>query len=174
MNRVILIAAAAAMFALLAYWRLEPGVDAARARLDEARSRLRSDALVFAARPRLIAERQRLLPRYGASADGATESQLLRILATASKRFGVEFVSGSVAASAPLDSRQPYPGQADFDELRLAVELRGSYRGLLMTIDDVTRNADLIRVDGASLRTNGPSIDAAIPITLLRPHRSRS
>jgi len=174
MSRTFSVVAAAAV-ALLAFWRLEPGVDAARARLDDARARLHSDAIVFAARPSFLAERRRLSRRYGAVATEANESDVLRTFAAASKRFGVEFVSGNVTAtSAPLAPGSRSVVRPEFDEVRLVVELRGGYRGLLLAIDAVARNAELIRVDGASLRGNGHSIDASIPLTLLRPHRSDS
>jgi hypothetical protein len=174
MIRTLSILAAAAA-ALLAFWRLEPGVDAARARLDDARARLRSDAIVLAARPHFLAERRRLSRRYGAVVTGATESDVLRALADASKRFGIEFVSGNVTtASAPLVFSSHSTVRPEFDEVRLAVELRGSYRGLLLAIDALTRNAEMTRVDGISLRGNGQSLDASIPLTLLRPNRSGS
>ena len=156
----VIIATAAA---LLVFWRLEPSVDAARARLEDSTARLRSDAIVLAARPHFLAERRRLSQHYGALAAGATESDLLRSFAAASKRFGVEFVSGNLTAAIPaLAPGSRSANRSEFDELRLAVQLRGSYRSLLLAIDDVARNAQLIRIDGASLRGTGRSISRSI------------
>ncbi len=145
---------------------IEPDVRAARERVEDARLTLRSDAIAFANAERLRAERSQLSARFARAFEIDPQAQILRRLSVALQRHGVTFSStqnGAVAPAATTGTR------AEFEDVRLSLELRGSYRGVLMVMDELARDCELARVDSASLHRAGNGLNAHLAIALLRP-----
>jgi hypothetical protein len=145
---------------------IEPDVRAAQERVEDARLTLRSDAIAFANAERLRAERSRLSARFARTFEIDPQAQILRRLSAALQRHGVTFTStqnGAVVPAATSGAR------TEFEDVRLSLELRGSYRGVLMVMDELARDCELARVDSASLHRAGDGLSARLAIALLRP-----
>jgi hypothetical protein len=150
----------------------EPDVRAARSRVDDAEVVLRSDEVAFASAARLRSERDRLSAEFAHSFAVDPQADVLRRLASALRRHGVAFSSTANASTVPVKS--PGAAAAEFEDVNLSLELRGSYRGVLMVVDELSRDCELARVDGASLHRSGSELDAHVTLALLRPLRLRA
>jgi hypothetical protein len=146
----------------------QPMVGDAANRVGDARAQLQSDRIAFATRASLERERSRLRRRYASTQAGYGESDFVRRLSVLSRKRRVRVISAEVAPPNSAEvARKQEPAALEAVNLRL--ELQGSYRGLLLAIDDLSRESDLVRVDSPSLRATGLEVDASVPIILLRP-----
>jgi hypothetical protein len=169
--------------AYLVYQLGEPGVEAARLRLEEANAQLRADDALFAERTPLETAAARLRLRYRSALSVNSQAAFVRDLDANVRRHGVTIVATSFrpAPTTTADSRRFnafLPPHADATEARLdeifdasdvTLQLRGSYRALLATISELSTGSQIVRVDIPSLRRDGASIVATVPATLLRP-----
>ncbi len=145
---------------------LEPDVRSEQAKVDEARLTLASDQVAFANEGRLRTKREQLSARFAHVFEVDPQAQILSRLSGALRRHGVTFTStqnGTPVQSAPHATRD------DFEDVRLTLELHGSYRGVLMVVDELARDCELARVDSASLHRAGDALNAHLAIALLRP-----
>jgi len=157
---------------LAGYLLWQPMLGAAADRLGDARARLQSDRIAFSTKAPLERERERLRRRYFSAQAGLGEVDMLRKLAGLTWRRRVRVVSAEVAPPNPAEIvRNPDPSALEAVNLRL--ELQGSYRELLLAIDDLSKELDLVHVDAPTLRAIGSEIDASVPIVLLRPSERR-
>jgi hypothetical protein len=169
---------AAWIFAALAgsaagFFLWQPMVDAAMTRLEDARARLQSDRVAFATKAGLERERDRLRRRYASAAAGRGEADLLRRLSLVAQKHHVRVLSADVAppSSRPEGSQTHEPAALESTAAR--IEMSGSYRALLLAIDDLARGSDLVRIEQPSLRAAASAIDASIPVVILRPSSVR-
>lgn len=153
---------------LAGYLLWQPMLGAAADRVGDARARLQSDRIAFSMKAPLEREHERLRRRYFSAQAGFGEIDILRKLAVLSRRRRVRVVSAEVASASPAEiARNPDPSALEAVNLRL--ELQGPYRGLLLAIDDLSKELDLVHVDAPTLRATGSEIEASVPIVLLRP-----
>jgi hypothetical protein len=146
----------------------QPIVDASAGRIEDARARLQSERVAFATQAGLERERDRLRGRFASAAAGHEEGDLLRRLAAVTRARGVRLVSADFAPSGTSDKRKPHD-PARLDGVGARLELEGSYRSLLLTIDELGRTSDLIRIEPPSLRASGSRLAATVELMLLRP-----
>jgi len=146
----------------------QPIVEASAIRVDDARARLESEHVAFATRARLEHERDRLRVRFASVATGHEEGNLLRRLATVTRARGVRILSADVAPASIPDARRPRDPAA-LDGVGARIELEGSYRALLLAIDELGRTSDLLRIEPPSLHTSGSRLGATVQLMLLRP-----
>ena len=120
----------------LGFFLWQPMVDAAIIRLEDAQARLQSDGVAFATKAGLERERGRLR-RYATAAAGRGEADLLRRLSVVTQKHHVRVLSADVAppSSRPADSQTREPAALEGTAAR--IEMTGSYRALLLAIDDL-------------------------------------
>jgi Tfp pilus assembly protein PilO len=152
----------------LVFFHFEPQIDEANARVEDARSQLRSSEVLIAAVPRLRAERDRLRRRYEPVFEENPEAVFLRDLASVVRRHGDNVVSSSTGHT-PSDSRT---ASGLFDHVALTLELRGTYRGLLAAIVDLSRGNEIVSVAAPSFRRDGRTLVASVPIEIFEPSGS--
>lgn len=166
-----LVAAAVAVSA--AFLLTQPDLSAAERRLVEARARRNSDEVVFASRRYLERERTRLLRRHRSVVDGTGQDRFVRTLAVATRRHRVRFIGADATTGGALAQ----PGRDEptsLAEIHLQLRLRGDYRRLLMTLDDIARNADSVRLEIPTLHANGSEVDATVPLIIRQADRAGS
>lgn len=151
------------------FFFLQPDVTLAMQRLDQDRGRLHSDEVVFATQATIERERTRLLSRHRSIADGEAQSDLMHKLALLARRHSIRVmaIDAATIATSPLQHRGP---DGNLDQLRLRIEMRGSYRGLLATIDELARISDAVRIEAPSLHWDGTALGASVPLFILRAH----
>ena len=145
---------------------MEPDVRGAQARVDDAHLTLRSDEIAFATADHLREERARLSARFARIFEVDPQAQVLRRLSAALRRHNVLFLSTQNGAVAPAATGSG--ARNEFEDVHLTIELRGSYRGVLMVVDELARDCELARVDSASLHRAGDGLNAHLSIALLR------
>jgi hypothetical protein len=148
---------------------IEPDVRLAQSRVEDARSTLGSDAVAFGGEARLRVERATLARRFAEDFRVDPQAQILRRLSEAMRRHGVRFSSTQDGA---VTQPEAGPGaRQEFEDVHLTLELQGSYRGVLMVVDELARDCELARVESASLHRAGDGLNAHLSIALLRPIR---
>lgn len=150
----------------LAYLANEPLVVAAQARLDDERAELHSDAVAFAAAPRLRAERTALLRRYEPLFAQNAQAAFLRDLARIARMHHSALISTSVSEDSANTANA---AGDDFRRTNLVLEVRGSYPNVLKCIAALSRGIDLVRVGLPTLRRAEDSVNATIPVTIYEP-----
>jgi hypothetical protein len=148
---------------------IEPDVRALQSRVDDARLTLRSDEVAFGGAARLRGERSRLAIRFASAFAIDPQAQILRRLAAALRRHGVLFSSTQNGAVTPEPSAAGV--HPEFEDVHLTLELHGSYRGVLLVVDELARDCELARVESASLHRAGNALNAHLSVALLRPAR---
>lgn len=147
---------------------VQPDIAAAMERLNQDRGRLHSDDVVFATEGAIERVRARLISRHRSLVEGGAQSSLLHSLALVARRHSVHVVVLDVAAD-PASAPQRRSGDVSPEQLHLRAELRGDYRALLSTIDELALVSDAVQVEAPSLRRDGSTLDASVPIAILRP-----
>ncbi len=161
------------MVASLAIAVTEPDVKSAARRLDEARARERSDAIVLGSRGFLEHERLRLLARHRSVVDGSAQFRFIHTLAATARRHDVRVLSVDVTTRAvPIPNGRRVA--ANLAELGLQLHLRGAYRNLLTMLDDLGRAADSVSIEMPSLRGDGSNVEASIPVVLRQANPSET
>jgi hypothetical protein len=150
-----------------AYTRFQPDVGDARARIQDATLTLRSDEIAFASLAGMRSERARLLQRYGLAFKVDPEAQVMRELAAAVRRHGVTFAS-TQATAAVRSPDSPSGRRSEFEDVHLNLELQGTYRSVLLVIDELPRDCELARVESATLHRTGRELGAEVSLAVLR------
>ena len=149
------------------FFLVQPDVALALDRLAQDRGSLQSDAVVLATQGFVERERERLerrhrsLSRLGATAD------LLRKLGAISRKRSVRVLAIDGAAT-PLGTAQDRATE-ELVRTHLRVELRGNYRSLLATIDDLSAACDAVFVEAPSLHWDGTALGASVPLVVVQP-----
>jgi hypothetical protein len=149
----------------LAYFTNEPAREALAARLDDARTQLRSDDIVLAETVRLRAKREALRIRYARLFAANPEAIFLRELDWNVRRHALALVSTNARHDGNAEPRDA----SGFGRVALTVELRGSYRHLLEAVVDLSRGKEIVAVDPPNFRRDGRSLVASVPVTIFEP-----
>jgi hypothetical protein len=162
------------LFAVLAgalvFFAYEPQTEALALRLDDAEAELRSDDIAFAEIAHLQFERRQLSERYAQLFAESPEAVFLRELAATAHRHGITLVSTSASPDVPI-ARDESPRALLFQRTRLALELRGTYRGLLTAIGELSIGPEIVEVGAPGLHRDRDRIVASVPITIYEPLR---
>jgi hypothetical protein len=146
---------------------VQPDVSQVASRVEQDRGRLRSDDVVLSTRDAIARERARLLRRHRAIAEGQSQRDLLDKLELVARTHSVQIISVEMASIS--SSRLPQiAGDSDPEEAPLHVELRGSYRALLTSLDMLAHVGDSVRFDAPSFHWEGTTVGASVPIFIIR------
>ena len=157
---------------VLVYFTYTPTIDALHARIDDGQNELRSDEIALSQVPALRAERTTLGERYASLFAQNPEAVFVRELATTVHRHHVALLSTSVvqdSASAPSDGPT-----LPFVRTRVSIEMRGTYRALLVTISDLSTGSEIVEVLEPSLHRDGAAVIASVPAIIYEPQRAKS
>jgi hypothetical protein len=161
--------ATAVVVVAVTYASFEPRIDALYVRVENDELELRSDAIALSELSRLEVERRRLARRYALRFSRNAEAVFLSELDVDARRHGVAILSSSLGAtngSAPTS-----PETAKMHHEALALELSGTYRGLLTTIADLSRGSQIVDVGNPSLRLDHNRVVADVPVLIADPNR---
>jgi hypothetical protein len=150
-----------------AYARFQPDIADTRARIQDATLTLRSDEVAFASLAKTRSERATLLQRYGLAFRIDPEAQVMRELAAAVRRHGVTFASTQATATVRSPD-SPSGRRSEFEDVHLNLELQGTYRSVLLVIDELPRDCELARVESATLHRIGRELGAEVSLAVLR------
>jgi Tfp pilus assembly protein PilO len=151
----------------LVWLAYQPQIASLETRLDNDQSALRSEEVAFAETPRLRSERERLARRYGTLLGANPEAIFLRELAWNIRRHGVTLQSSAASQDRPVPGlRAP---AALLGQTQLSIELRGSYRGLLAAVGELSHGSEIVGVNTPALRRDGDAVVATIPLTIYAP-----
>jgi hypothetical protein len=153
--------------ALSGLFFLQPDVTVEMTRIEQDRGRLHSDEVVLATRGAIERERARLYSRHRAVAEGEVQSSFLRQLAIVARRHSVRIISVDAATMpiAPVQRRSEA-----LEQLPLHMEMRGTYRALLASLDELSRITDGVRVETPSFHWEGTTLGASVPVFIIRAH----
>ncbi len=163
----ILSAGAAVLAGAVVYASYEPQIDALRARVDDARSEVRSGDTIIADVERLRAERGAFERRYARLLAQNPQAVFLRELAATVRRHGVD-LTGSSLGHPRVDPHDDALGT--FKRVPLTLQIRGSYRSLLATIADISSGSEIVSVDTPSLQRDGDAVIATVPVAIFEPN----
>lgn len=167
--RLIRIAAlACTVVAVVSIWlAYAPQIDAIQTRIDDGRSELRSDETAFSQANVLRAERARLADRYATLLAQNPEAVFVRELATTVKRHRVALLGTNVTQDAATNDADG--ANVPFSRTRVSIEMRGTYRGLLATIADLSTGSEIVEVREPNLHRDGDAIAATVPVIIYEP-----
>jgi hypothetical protein len=151
----------------LVYFAYLPRVEALRFRIEDAETSLRSAEIAASEMPRLRAERDILATRYARVLSQNADAVFLRELVAAARRGGTALVTTSLSRSANASQDGSHSGL--LMQTRGTVELRGAYRNVLVVIAELSSGADIVAVDPPSVRRDGRSVVASVPVTIYEP-----
>jgi Tfp pilus assembly protein PilO len=151
------------------YFSFAPDVDAATMRVDQAQLQLDSDTSTASHLGMLREERSALASRYAHLFAQNPEAVFLRGLAADVARHGIALVSTAETRDVPSAATAPASTTPANDRTQLVIELRGSYRQLLAAIGELSLGPEIVRVDAPTLKRDGGSVIATIPVTIFEP-----
>jgi hypothetical protein len=168
-----LIRIATLLFAVLlgsiVYFHFQVRVDAMQYRIDDAEAALRSGEVAASEMGHLRDERDALASRYARRLNSNAQAIFLRELIALVQARDVTLVATS------LSRAKPTRGNADGPELltptHVTLELRGTYRNLLLLIAALSTGSEIVAVEPPDMRRDGTAVMASVPVTIYEPAR---
>jgi len=165
---LVFVAAAGAAFGVTL--QFEPRISLVQERIDEDARSLLNDEVSFNSLTRLRSERDSLRGRFASFYKVSLEVTFVHELSTIARRNALRVVSITFErAQLPPAPRRSFSPSKRFRELHITLTLAGSYRDLLQSIAELSRGNELIFVNRPSLRHDGNSIVASVPVTIFEP-----
>jgi hypothetical protein len=152
---------------LLVYFAFAPTMGVLQQRIDDAQATLRSDEVAFSEVPRLREEHDDLARRYGTLFAQNPDAVFLRELGAIVRKNRITLLSTTV-------SRDPTTAKVETHGVLLAptsleIVMRGSYARLLVAIATLSLGSEIVEVRAPSMRRDGDSVIASIPLTIFEP-----
>ena len=155
------VAATASLAAVFAGLSFDGALAELNRRATDDRATLASDRVAFSEQAHLQAKRTLLRDRLRAMLRDDAEAQLIRELGRIAHRRHVWIEEAATLARAQTHLLAESTGE------RLTLRLRGTYRDLLLSLDDLSLGPAVVDVDTPTISKQGGQLEASIPVTLV-------